>query len=147
MDRILEFTTNHTLLVFAFVTSFLLVVFSEIRRKATGVLTVEPTEAVRLINNDATVLDLRSQEAFGRGHIVNARNVPADELDARIDKLASLKDKPVVVVCDSGMTSSKAVATLRKAGFESAYGLKRGMAGWNEAGMPVVTAKKTKKKK
>lgn len=147
MDRILEFTTNHTLLVFAFVTSFLLVVFSEIRRKATGVLTVEPTEAVRLINNDATVLDLRSQEAFGRGHIVNARNVPADELDARIDKLAPLKDKPVVVVCDSGMTSSKAVATLRKAGFESAYGLKRGMAGWNEAGMPVVTAKKTRKKK
>lgn len=146
MDRILEFTTNHTLLVFALVTSFLLVVFAEIRRKATGVLTVEPTEAVRLINNDATVLDLRSQEAFGRGHIVNARNVPADELDARMEKLEPLKEKPVVVVCDSGMTSSKAVATLRKAGFESAYGLKRGMAGWGEAGLPVVSGKKPRKK-
>ena len=146
MDRILEFTTNHTLLVFALVTSFLLVVFSEVRRKATGVFSVEPSEAVRLINGDAAIIDLRSQEAFARGHIVNARNVPADELDARIGKLVSLKEKPVVVVCDAGMTSMKAVSKLREAGFDSAYGLKRGMAGWSEAGLPVVAGKKTRKK-
>jgi rhodanese-related sulfurtransferase len=36
---------------------------------------------------------------------------------------------------------------MRKSGFESAYGLKGGMAAWSQAGLPVVTGKKTKSKK
>lgn len=147
MDRILEFAGNHTLLVFALVTSFLLVIFSELRRKAGGITSVEATDAVSLINNDAAVVDLRSADAFGRGHIVNARNIPLDELDARLAKLEKLKSKPVVVVCDAGISSNKAVNTMRKAGFGSVYGLKGGMNGWNQAGLPVVTGKKTKNRK
>ncbi|MDX1515647.1 MAG: rhodanese-like domain-containing protein [Woeseiaceae bacterium] len=147
MDRILEFTGNHTLLVFALATSFFLVVFTELRRKAMSVTSVDPNDAVQLINNDATVLDLRSAEAFNRGHIVNARNVPSDELDGRIGKLDSLKSKPVVVVCEAGITATRAVDTLRKAGFDSVYGLKGGMNGWSQAGLPVVTGKKTRKRK
>lgn len=147
MDRVLEFAGNHTLLAFALVTSFLLVIFSEVRRKASGVLLIEPQEAVRLINADALVIDLRSATGFGRGHIVNARNIPADEIDARIDKLGSNKSKPVVVVCEAGLLATKAADKLRKAGFESAYGLKGGMNGWADAGLPVVTDKKTRNRK
>jgi rhodanese-related sulfurtransferase len=44
------------------------------------------------------------------------------------------------------MSSTKAVAMLRQAGFESAYGLKGGMNAWSQAGLPVVTGKKTKSK-
>ena len=40
----------------------------------------------------------------------------------------------------------KAVNTLRQQGFESVYGLKGGMAAWSQAGLPVVTGKKTKSK-
>jgi rhodanese-related sulfurtransferase len=147
MDRLLEFAGNHTLLVFALVTSFLLVIFTELRRKATGMLAVAPTEAVKLINNDAVVLDTRSAESFSRGHIVGARNVPMDELDGHMEKLGKLKNKPVVAVCDSGITSSRAVNTLRNAGFESVYNLKGGMNAWGQAGLPVVSGKKTKSKK
>ena len=147
MDRLLEFAGNHTLLVFALVTSLLLVVFTELRRKATGMMAVQPTDAVKLINNDAVVLDMRSAESFSRGHIVGARNVPMDELDGHLDKLARFKSKPVVAVCDAGITSSKAVNTLRKSGFESVYNLKGGMNAWGQAGLPVVSGKKTKSKK
>jgi len=147
MDRLLEFAGNHTLLVFALVTSLLLVVFTELRRKATGMMAVQPTDAVKLINNDAMVLDMRSAESFSRGHIVGARNVPMDELDGHLDKLARFKSKPVVAVCDAGITSSKAVNTLRNSGFESVYNLKGGMNAWGQAGLPVVSGKKTKSKK
>lgn len=124
-----------------------MVVVTELRRKAAGVAAVEPTDAVRLINNDATVIDLRSSEAFSRGHIVSSRNIPMDELDARMNKLAALKSKSVLAVCEAGMTSTKAVDALRKSGFESVYGLKGGMNAWTAAGLPVVTGKKTKSKK
>ena len=147
MDRILEFAGAHTLLVFGLVTSFLLVVFSEIRRKATNMLSIDTADAVKLINNDATVIDLRTSESFSRGHIVNARNVPLDELAAKLDKLSNLKSKPVLAVCDMGVSSTKAVNTLQQAGFESVYSLKGGMTGWSQAGLPVVTGKKTKSKK
>ena len=147
MDRVLEFAGNHTLLAFALVTSLLLVIFSELRRKATGVLSVEPQEAVQLINGDALVIDLRSAGGFGRGHIVNARNIPADELDARIGKLGSDKAKPVLVACEAGLLSTKAVQKLREAGFSSAYGLKGGMNAWADAGLPVVSGKKTRNRK
>lgn len=144
MDRIVEFTGNHTVLVLFLMISFLVLVFSELRRKASGLVNVDPGDAVALINNDGVVLDLRNAESFARGHIVNARNVPFDELDPGSNRLTRFRDKPVVAVCDSGVTSGKAVAQLRKAGFEKTYGLKGGMNAWNQAGLPVVTGKKTK---
>jgi len=147
MDKFLEFTGDHTVLVLALVISFFVLVFSELRRKASGHVAVDPTDVVALVNKDATVIDLRSAEAYGRGHIVNARNIPFDEIEANHDALAQFMDKPVVAVCDSGITSNKAVASLRKSGFESVYGLKGGMNAWSQAGLPVVTGKKTKSKR
>ena len=146
MDKILEFTSNHVVLVSILLISFFLVVFSELRRKASGLINVEAGDAVKLINNDALVIDIRSAEAFARGHIVNARNIPSDELDTRLSKLEQFKANPVIAVCDNGITSTRAVNTLRGAGFESAYGLKGGMTSWSQAGLPVVTGKKTRSK-
>ena len=127
--------------------SFFVLIFSELRRKASGMVAVEPAAAVALINNDGIVVDLRSNEAFLRGHIVNAKNIPFAEMDAHTEKIEKFKDKPVVAVCDAGITSTKAVAALRNSGFVSAYGLKGGMNAWTQAGMPVVSSKKTKSKK
>jgi len=146
MDKFLEFAGNHTLLVLALLISFFVLIFAELRRKAGGLVSVDPTDAVRLINNEAMVIDLRNAESYARGHIVNAKNIPFDEFDARKDKVAKFKNKPIVTVCDSGITSNKAVASLRKSGFDSVYGLKGGMTAWTTAGLPVVTGKKTKSK-
>ena len=131
MDRFLEFTGNHTLLVTALLVSFFVVIFSELRRKATGLINIEAAEAVKLINNDAVVIDLRSTESYGRGHIVNARNLGADEVQAKVTGIARDKSKPVVAVCDNGISSNRTVT---------------GMNGWIQAGLPVVTGKKTKSK-
>ena len=146
MDKILEFTSNHVLLVSVLMVSFFIVVFTELRRKAGAMVNVEAGDAVRLINNDGVVIDVRSNDAFARGHIVNARNIPSDELDAKLEQLKSFKDKPLIAVCDSGITSNRAVNKLRSAGFESVYNLKGGMNGWGQAGLPVVTGKKTRSK-
>ena len=102
---------------------------------------------VGLINADATIVDLRSAEAFSRGHIVNAKNIPLDELEANREKLVKLGDKPIIAVCDTGISSNRAVDMLRKAGVESVYNLKGGITAWTQANLPLVTGKKTKRKK
>jgi rhodanese-related sulfurtransferase len=147
METYLEFAANHPILVTALLFSFFMVIFSELRRKALGVTNIDPQAAVELINNDAIIVDIRSAEAFSRGHIVNARNIPADELDANREKLQKLGAKPILTVCDAGVSSNRAVDILRKAGFESVYGLKGGITGWTQANLPLVTGKKTKSKK
>ena len=146
MDKFLEFTSNHVLLVSALMVSFFVLVFSELRRKASGLINVDAGDAVKLINNDAVVIDIRSAEAYSRGHIVNARNIPQDELDARLDQLQKYKNTPIVAVCDAGVTTTGVVNKLRAAGFESVFGLKGGMTGWGQAGLPVVSGKKTRSK-
>ena len=132
------------ILVLALFASFFIIIFYELRRKASGLIDIEAQEAGKLINNGALVIDLRSAEAYGRGHIVGAKNIQMDELESRLGQLD--KSKAVVVVCDAGVTSNRAVDRLKKAGFESAWGLKGGMNGWIQAGLPVVTGKKTKTK-
>lgn len=147
MDKIVEFSGNHTLLVLGLVVSIFAVIFYELRRKSSGLLNVEPTAAVQLINNDALIVDLRSVDAFAKGHIVGAKNIPSDELESKINTLDAAKSKPIVAVCDTGVSSTKAVNALRAAGYESVYGLQGGMGGWTQAGLPVVSGKKTKPKK
>ena len=146
MDTYLEFAGNHVLLVSALMLSFLILIFTELQRKARGITTVEPQEAVKLINADAVVIDLRSAEAFALGHIVNAKNIPHDELDAGLEKLERFKSKPMVAVCDAGMTSTKLVNTLRKAGVDNVYGLRGGINAWTQENLPLVASKKTKSK-
>lgn len=146
MDKFLEFTSNHVLLVSALMISLFVAIFSELRRKASGLVNVDPADAVKLINNDAVVVDIRSADAFARGHIVNAKNIPHDELDGKIDQLEQFKGAPIITVCDAGVTTTRVVNQLRGSGFESVFGLKGGMSGWGQAGLPVVTGKKTRSK-
>ncbi len=146
MDRYIEFASNHVILSLGLMLSFFLLVFTELQRKARGLTSVEPPEAVKLMNADAIVIDMRSPEAFASGHIVNAKNIPADELQAGSAKLENLKSKPAIVVCDAGTASARAVDQLRKSGMEKVYGLKGGMTAWSQAGLPVVGGKKSRKK-
>ena len=146
METYLEFTSNHPILVTALLVSFFVLVFSELRRKAQGITNLEPQAAVGLINSDAVIIDLRNPEAFARGHIVNAKNIPFADLDANEEKIGRYKSKPILAVCDAGINSNKAVDKLRKSGIESVYGLKGGIAAWTQANLPLVTGKKTRGK-
>lgn len=146
MNTIIEFTGNHPVLVSGLIGSFLLLIFYELKQKAAGLINIDATAAISLMNDGAVVLDLRSKEAFDRGHIVNAKNVPQDEFDSRGEAALGPKTKPVVAVCDSGLTSRKIVTAMRQSGFEAAFNLKGGMNAWTQAGLPVVTGKKTKSK-
>jgi len=146
MERYLEFAGNHTLLVVALLASFLVAIFAELRRKARDVFNLDAQSSVVLINQGAAVIDLRSQEAFSRGHIVSARNVPMADLDARRDLIEKLRDNPILLVCDHGNSSVSAAMSLRKAGIDNVLSLKGGMTAWQSAGLPVVSSRKKGKK-
>lgn len=63
------------------------------------------------LENGATILDVRSEDEWNKGHIEHAVNIPLNELKNRIEEVKQLK-KPLVVCCKSGVRSAKAVKFL-----------------------------------
>lgn len=66
-------------------------------------------------NPDVILLDVRTPEEYGRGHIPGARNIPLDDLRDRLKELDPAK--PVYVNCQSGLRSYLACRILAQRGF------------------------------
>jgi len=81
----------------------------------------DPATAKKLIAGGAVVVDVRTPEEFGDGHVASATNIPVQELATRIaevDKLVGAdKAKPVVVYCSAGKRAARAKAQLEAAGY------------------------------
>jgi rhodanese-related sulfurtransferase len=91
-----------------------------------------------LINQqNAVVLDVRDATEYASGHVINSRNIPLGELDARAAELEKHKAKPVILVCDTGNRSGKAVAVLRRLGIKEVFNLSGGIGAWRQAGLPL----------
>lgn len=100
---------------------------------------VSQLQATQYMNQAKTlVLDVRSAEEFGSGHLPNSKNIPLKELESRIKEIEKSKANVVVTVCATGVRSSSAVAILSKAGFEKAFSLDGGVAAWQSQGLPTV---------
>jgi len=137
MGQIVEFAGNHVWLVTGLVVALLAVMFNELRLRAQGATHVSAADAVRLINRGALVIDVRKPEEYQTGHIVNARNVPVERVQQG-DEINKKKDKILLAVCADGMSSGRAAGHLRKAGYENAFSLKGGLAGWRADNLPLV---------
>lgn len=136
--NILKFISDNILLVGVAVVSGAMLVWPALRRGAGGGPAVSTLEATLLMNQKgALVLDLREAAEYERGHVLGSRNVPLDQLEARAGDFEKYKTKPVLVVCESGNRSGRAVGLLRKQGFEQVFTLSGGIGGWRQAGLPL----------
>lgn len=100
-----------------------------------GFQEVSPAEAARLVEQEgAVLLDVREPGEWKRERIPGARHVPLGQLGSRLGELSELKERPVVVQCQSGMRSSMAARTLKQAGFQKVYNLAGGLMAWTMAG-------------
>ena len=81
-DFFVKFVTENIFLIaIAFVSGAMLV--WPLVRRGTGGPSVNTLEATMLINKkDSLVLDVRAADEFSQGHILNARNIPLDELES-----------------------------------------------------------------
>ncbi len=142
MSDFSEFALQNWLLFLAFFAILGLLVGSELLRRMRGVSAIDATGALRLMNDrDAAVVDIREAAQYKEGHIPQARHIPSSALRERVDELAKLKEKPVIVYCQTGTTSQTASAVLKKNGFAEVYSLSGGLAGWLDAHLPVSRKK------
>ncbi len=134
-----KFIQDNIYLVAIAVLSGGMLIWPILRRGGAGP-SVSTLEATLLINQkDAVLIDIRDAAEFGKGHILNARNVPLAQADAQVENLFKNKQKSLIVYCESGRQAPSVTAKLRHGGYGNAVSLNGGLAAWRQAGLPVVT--------
>jgi len=132
----LAFVTENIILLAIACASGAMLLWPMIMKRTAGA-SLNTLGATRMINDtQAIVLDVRATGEFDAGHLPNARNIPLAELVQRVGELPA--GRPVIVCCNTGMTSAKGAAALRKAGREEVFNLDGGLNAWRQAGLPVV---------
>ncbi len=104
---------------------------------------VTPQEASTLIqdnqnNPDFVILDVRTSEEFGDGHIQDAINLDYYSETFR-DELNKLdKDKRYLIYCRSGNRSGKALNIMEELNFREVYNMSGGILEWEAEGLPTT---------
>ena len=106
--------------------------------RLSGVKEASIAEALQLINHkNALILDVREENEFKTGHIMNSRLIPLGKLKERIGELERYREQPIVVVCRSGQRTNAACVLLGKQGFSLVYNLAGGILAWQKANLPL----------
>src|SRR6266581_5116018 len=100
----------------------------------------DPSDVYIDLTNKVTtilVVDARTPEAYARGHVLGAINLPYHRIDSSTTALLP-RDKVLVTYCDGVFcnASTKAAARLAALGFRVKEMLD-GMNGWEAEGYPV----------
>jgi rhodanese-related sulfurtransferase len=137
MQRLLEYIGHHPYLAGGAFLAAAAVIFYEVRARVQNFAALSAMQAVRLMNQGALLIDLRSKEAFDAGHIGDARNVPASELEAQAESLKKWREKTIITYCDSGVSSAGAARTLNRLGFTKVFNLEGGLNAWVKDNLPL----------
>lgn len=140
MEQILHFAISNWYLVAAFIIILALILRLEFSDTVNGIPVIDSEKAVQMMNHDdALVIDLRDNNAYANGHIINAKHVLPNDVDATKPPLKKhKKDKPIIFVDAMGQQAPKIASSLLAAEFTALYALKGGMQAWTQAEMPVV---------
>lgn len=90
----------------------------------------------KLESGKVTILDVRPQTEFNKGHIANAVSIPIDELKERMSELP--KRTEIIAYCRGPFCvyADEAIAILNKAGYKATR-LEEGFPDWQILELPV----------
>jgi len=99
---------------------------------------LSPSAAVLLVNREKAVLiDVCGTDEYTECHVGGAKNVPVNDLEARLPAVVKNKAVPVIMVCASGARATRAAIMARRMGYENVQVLAGGTKAWQAAGLPI----------
>ncbi len=134
----MQYLQSNYIMVIVFIGSGIMLFWSYFGSKIQGIKEVGTVEALQLINHkDAIIVDVREENEFTTGHLLNAKLFPLGALKGRVGELEKYREHPILTVCRSGQRSKIAAAQLKNRGFTQAYSLVGGVVAWQKAELPL----------
>lgn len=85
------------------------------------------------MNNETTIVDVRTHSEFQGGNIAGSINIPLDQIPSRIEEFKNKEN--LILCCASGNRSGQAVNYLKSNGIECENG-----GGWMELNYKLQSA-------
>lgn len=148
MERYLEFAVNHYILSLALIVVSYLLIQDLLELVFKKFNAISPQQAVTKINQgDTIIIDVREAAEFKQKQLENAINAPLSTLTECVPELVEYKNKPVLIMCESGNRSASAARILSKAGFADLFVITGGMQAWEtDYKLPVKLGRDRKTK-
>ena len=82
-----------------------------------------------MLKNDKEILliDVRSPQEYKESHLEGAINLPLYDIEEKVREQIKRKDTPMIIYCQSGSRSRRAMQILRQEGYENLYEIKGGL--------------------
>lgn len=86
-------------------------------------------EAKEMLKENARgiLLDVRSIQEYNEYHLSGAICIPLYELQQRIETVVPNKENLIIVYCQTGHRSQKAMSQFKKMGYTNVYGIEGGI--------------------
>ena len=102
---------------------------------------LSPAGAVNLINREkAVVVDVCETDEYSAGHVGGSKNIPLSQLEQKLPAAVKNKALPLILVCQTGARSNRALAIAKKLGYDKAQSLGGGLGAWKSANLPLDKA-------
>lgn len=102
--------------------------------------TITPQElSERLAEAGATLIDVRTPAEYQQAHVIGAKNIPLDRLQA--DEFAG-HEGPLLVICQKGGRGAMACEKLQAAGVADLHNVAGGTLACQAAGLPIQRGKR-----
>ncbi len=89
-------------------------------------------------HEDLTLIDVREESEFARGHIPGAIHLGKGIIERDIEKRVPDKSAVVVLYCGGGFRSALAADNIQKMGYRNVISMDGGWRGWTESGFPII---------
>lgn len=102
-------------------------------------ITPDELETVLDTEDPVRIVDIRSRDAFERGHIPRSENVPFEQLPRRAEEFADAEH--VITVCPEGKASLQAMQLLRSSAAIDGHveSLAGGLTAWHDSNGDLET--------
>ena len=137
----LDFLLENIFLLLIIALSGFLLFFPRIFSAGAQALSVK--DAILIMNrNPCALIDLRTEDDFTSGHIANAQNIPYESIEKSVETFKKYSNKHLILYCQKGIRSEKALSLLQKIGMENVYSIEGGLDQWIKGQLPLASEKK-----
>ena len=137
----MKFITDNWMLFLVAMGSGTMLLWPTVKASVVGGGALTTSAAVQLINREkAVVIDVSEIDEFAIGHIGGAKNVPVNDIDAKLENTVKNKALPLILVCSTGARANRAATAAKKLGYANTQVLAGGLKAWKQANLPIEKA-------
>lgn len=98
---------------------------------------IDVQEALRRVENGATLVDVREDKEWEAGHAKGALHLGKGVIERDIVGKVPDKETELILYCGGGFRSALAAENIQKMGYANVVSMDGGWKAWKEAGGPV----------